>query len=94
MNNRLIFERYVMLRSYPAQLQGTQVVWIDTPPPTQSQSQRVLVVIEEAAPQAARPSVRALLEQAKGSLGRLSRDKVLSQLVTLRDDWADNTAGR
>jgi hypothetical protein len=79
-----------MLRSYPAQLQGTQVVWIDTPPPAQSQSQRVLIVIEEAA----RPAVSALLEQAKGSLGRLSRDKVLSQLVTLRDDWADNTAGR
>jgi hypothetical protein len=54
----------------------------------------VLVVIEEPAPQAARPSVRVLLEQAKGSLGCLSRDKVLAQLVALREDWSGNPADR
>jgi hypothetical protein len=77
-----------MLRSYTAQLQGSQVIWIDTPPPAQAQSQRVVVVIEEPSAASSRTHVSALLARARGSLGQLSRERVLSQLATLREDWS------
>jgi hypothetical protein len=79
----------MMLRSYQAELNGSQLVWIDQPP-APLQHQRVLVVIEADRMVAAQPTtdhVQGFLD-ARGCMGSLSREQVLAGLTSLREDWA------
>jgi hypothetical protein len=71
-----------MLQSYRAELNGSQLIWLDEPPRALTR-ERVLVVME-------RPAVDDLakdrvnhaqaFEQARGCLGSARREGVLQQL--------------
>ncbi len=84
-----------MLHSYQAQLNGTQLIWIDTPPDRLAH-QRVVVVIQDSESTgmsgAAQDRVKGF-ERARGCLGHrglASRDQLLAELSTLREDWSRN----
>lgn len=82
-----------MLHSYQAELNGSQLIWIDQPPAPLAH-QRVVVVVEaqtlDAAPAAQRVQG---LRAARGCMGRASREQVLAGLDSLREDWARDPLG-
>lgn len=83
-----------MLHSYQAELNGSQLIWIDQPPQPLAH-QRVVVVVETATsptPQAKPARVEGFL-RARGCMGRASREQVLAGLDTLREDWERNPLG-
>jgi hypothetical protein len=79
-----------MLHSFQAQLNGSQLIWIDQPP-MPLLHQRVLVVVEDVSGHAlavkpvANP-VQGFLN-ARGCLGKSTRQDVLAGLDKVRDDW-------
>ena len=84
-----------MLHSYQAQLNGTQLIWIDTPP-ARLAHQRVVVVMEDSESAgmsaAAQDRIKGF-ERARGCLGHrglAGRDQLLAELSTLREDWSRN----
>jgi hypothetical protein len=81
-----------MLQTYQAELNGSQLIWLDEPPHAVTR-ERVLVVMERPAldgqDKAAVDHVRAF-EQARGCLGSARREGVLQQLEQLRGDWDRN----
>ena len=85
-----------MLHSYQAQLNGSQLIWIDPPPPA-SRGQRVVVVVEETNADSTNsvPSNRlASFARARGCLSRgrsVSAGQALSDLAALRGDWSRGT---
>lgn len=82
-----------MLQSYPAQLQGNQIVWLDTAPPDVAKPRQVVVVLD-AAPVVAQPmSISEILLQAKGALGHASRETVLNELAASRLEWNRSNHG-
>lgn len=77
-----------MLHSYQAELNGSQLIWIDQPPAPLAH-QRVVVVVEGQTPDATPATQRVQgFRTARGCMGRASREQVLAGLDTLREDWA------
>lgn len=77
-----------MLHSYQAELNGSQLIWIDQPP-APLVHQRVVVVVEAQALQAPPVAERVQgFRAARGCMGRASREQVLAGLDSLREDWA------
>jgi hypothetical protein len=77
-----------MLHSYQAELNGSQLVWIDQPAQP-LRHQRVVVVVELDRAVATAPAsdrVQGFLN-ARGCMGGLSREQVLAGLASLREDW-------
>lgn len=70
-----------MLRSYQAELNGSELIWIDQPPPA-GVHRRVVVVVEDAEP--GRPAGFAFDDLA----GRLEwRGDAVDQQRNQRDAW-------
>jgi hypothetical protein len=76
------------LHSYQAELNGSQLIWIDQPP-VLPVHQRVVVVVE-AQSQVTAPAAQQVqgFRAARGCMGRASREQVLAGLDSLREDWA------
>jgi hypothetical protein len=83
-----------MLHSYQAELNGSQLIWID-PPPAPAARRRVVVVVEEAAGAGATaaPDAVQAFARARGCMGRASREQVLAGLAAMREDWSRNPLG-
>jgi hypothetical protein len=82
-----------MLHSYQAELNGSQLVWIDQPP-APLVHQRVVVVVEAQALQAKPVAQRVQgFRTARGCMGRASREQVLAGLESLREDWTRDPLG-
>jgi hypothetical protein len=81
-----------MLKTYQAELNGSQLIWLDEPPKALTR-ERVLVVMERPANgERANDTVdysQAFLK-ARGCLGSSRREDVLRQLEQLRVDWDRN----
>jgi hypothetical protein len=78
-----------MLQTYQAELNGSQLIWLDKPPATLAR-ERVVVVMERPAQHDAvepAPNLTQAFVQARGCLGTARRDDVLQQLEQLRSDW-------
>lgn len=83
-----------MLHSYQAELNGSQLIWIDQPPVPVAH-RRVLVVVEDAAQiltqNAGAPgtSVDAFTAfvRVKGCLGKAERAQVDAELAAMRGEW-------
>jgi hypothetical protein len=81
-----------MLHSYQAELNGSQLIWIDQPPAS-VERRRVLVVLEEAAhmpttqPSSAPIDAYTAFMRAQGCLGKASREQIDAELAALRDEW-------
>jgi hypothetical protein len=75
-----------MFHSYQAELNGSQLIWIDQPPAPLAH-QRVVVV--EALAETAEPAAKRMqgFRTARGCMGRASREQVLAGLNSLREDW-------
>lgn len=74
-----------MLQSYSAEINGSQLVWLDAPP-TPLTHQRVLVVVEEApAAESAAPAPRFNLSDLAGRLKW--RGDALAAQRAQRDAW-------
>ncbi|MGB4115434.1 MAG: hypothetical protein WBK51_02680 [Polaromonas sp.] len=85
-----------MLNSYQAEINGSQLIWIDQPPkPVQHRS--VLVVMEEVAAALVKNpptnSAYSAFMQAQGCLGKASRDQIDAQLAAMRSEWDDRPLG-
>ena len=81
-----------MLQTYQAELQGSQLIWLDEPPVALAR-ERVVVILERsepAAPTTASPNHAQAFAQARGCLGKSARETVLQQLELLRQDWQSN----
>ena len=75
--------RHPMLKSYSAEISGSQLVWIDQPPPNLTR-QPVLIVIENSAPQADTTQHYDLTDL----VGRLTWQGDATQVQRgLRDAW-------
>jgi hypothetical protein len=78
-----------MLQTYKAQLNGSQLTWIDLPPEPIERS-NVLIVVERAELSAA---VKAPSEaynafmRAQGCLGTSSRAQIDAELAQMRGEW-------
>jgi hypothetical protein len=76
-----------MLHSYQAELNGSQLIWIDQPP-APLLHQRVVVVVEAQASDGTPAAARVQgFRKARGCMGRASREQVLAGLDSLREDW-------
>ena len=79
-----------MLHSFQAQLNGSQLIWIDKPP-MPLMHKRVLVVVEDVGGQAITANAVANPVQgflnARGCMGKSARQDVLNDLKKMRDDW-------
>ena len=78
----------IMLQTYQAELQGSQLIWLDEPPVAVVR-ERVVVILERSEPTAS-PNHAQAFEQARGCLGKSARETVLQQLEHLRQDWQRN----
>jgi hypothetical protein len=86
-----------MLHSYQAQLNGSQLIWIDQPPPAHMH-QRVVVVVqaqekEQGTQAGSVPERVQRFRTARGCMGRAAREQVLAGLDSLREDWTRNPLG-
>ncbi len=81
-----------MLQTYQAELNGSQLIWLEEPPVSQTR-ERVLVVMERPArddtADAAIDYSKAFT-QARGCMGASRRVDVLHELDQLRSDWERN----
>ena len=83
-----------MLHSYQAELNGSQLIWIDQPP-VPVEHRRVLVVVEDtaqilthnaAAPDTSIDAYTAFV-RARGCLGKADRAQIDAELAALRGEW-------
>ena len=82
-----------MLHSYQAELNGSQLIWIDQPPAPLSHTRVVVVVqAQEQGVVPVNERVQGFIK-ARGCMGRASREQVLAGLDSLREDWARNPLG-
>jgi hypothetical protein len=76
-----------MLHSFQAQVNDSQLIWIDQPPMTLLH-QRVLVVVEDVREPAvvAKPVVDPVQSflSARGCMGQATRQQVLAELAAMR----------
>lgn len=83
-----------MLHSYQAELNGSQLIWIDQPP-LPIEHRRVLVVVEDTAPilthnaEAPGTSIDAYTAfvHARGCLGKADRAQIDAELAAMRGEW-------
>jgi hypothetical protein len=79
-----------MLHSYQAELNGSQLIWIDQPPASITH-RRVLVVVEDAGQAAAANAPLAdafdAFLRAEGCLGAATRAQIDADLAALRAEW-------
>ena len=85
-----------MLNSYQAEINGSQLIWIDQPPKP-VQHRRVLVVMEDVQPvlnksTPGEAAYNAFL-RAQGCLGKASREQIDAQLAAMRSEWDDRPLG-
>jgi hypothetical protein len=80
----------MMLQTYKAQLEGSQLIWVD-PPPALAQRHEVIVVIDSNAlnvvAENAPSDAYSLFDQLSGALGHVSRADVDAQLTAMRAEW-------
>ena len=84
-----------MLNSYQAELNGSQLIWIDQPP-KRVEHRRVLVVIEDAEPLSPNPmpvDAYTAFMRAQGCLGQASRTQIDADLAAMRSEWDDRPLG-
>ncbi|MES2945865.1 MAG: hypothetical protein V4772_23605 [Pseudomonadota bacterium] len=87
-----------MLQTYQAELNGSQLIWIDQPPVPLTRRRVVVVVEDVTSPSADAASavtadrVRAFAN-ARGCMGRAGRDEILAGLAALREDWVRDPLG-
>jgi hypothetical protein len=78
-----------MLQTYKAQLNGSQLTWIDPPPEPISHS-NVLIVLESAelpgTPKAPSQAYNTFM-RAKGCLGTSTRAQIDAELAQMRSEW-------
>lgn len=75
-----------MLQTYKAQLNGSQLTWIDPPPETMEHS-NVLIVVERAelsAASKAPPDAYNAFMRAQGCLGTATRAQIDAELAQMR----------
>lgn len=77
-----------MLQTYQAEINGSHLKWLDTPPKALPH-ERVVVVYERPAHHDRSAAVQAFMN-AQGCLGKSSRDEILQQLDELRAEWDRN----
>jgi hypothetical protein len=84
-----------MLQTYHAEITGTQLQWLDTPPASVNR-QRVLIVFDTAfEAETSAKHVNSVLpassvsafKAARGSLTGLTRESVLADIAASRKDW-------
>ena len=79
-----------MLQIYKAQLEGSQLIWMDQPPEL-AQRHEVIVVVDTNAlapsAQNAPSDAYSLFEQLSGALVHASRADVDAQLASMRAEW-------
>ena len=79
-----------MLQTYKAQLEGTQLIWVDAPP-TLAQRHEVIVVIDSnalnMAAENAPSDAYSLFDQLSGALGHATRADIDAQLAAMRAEW-------
>lgn len=84
-----------MLNSYQAELNGSNLIWIDQPPkPTEHR--RVLVVMEETEPPLAKTAsvdAYSAFMRAQGCLGKATREEIDAHLAAMRSEWDDRPWG-
>jgi hypothetical protein len=68
-------------------LQGNQVTWLGVPQPSQTQSRRVVVILNESLNEDSPAPIAEILQHARGSLGKGDRELVLAELVKSRQEW-------
>lgn len=80
-----------MLQTYKAQLNGSQLTWIDMPPEPIAHS-NVLIVLEKAEPtlptasKAPSDAYNAFM-RAKGCLGTSTSAQIDAELAQMRSEW-------
>ena len=79
-----------MLQTYQAQVNGSQLIWIDQPPALLAY-EHVLIVVERANPNgpsqpAQRDAYRTFMA-SEGCLGNASRADIDAQLADMRGEW-------
>ncbi len=81
-----------MLNSYQAEINGSQLIWIDQPPKP-VEHRRVLVVMEDIASEPAKNpppnSAYSAFIRAQGCMGKASREQIDAQLAAMRSEWDD-----
>ena len=79
-----------MLQTYQAQVNGSQLIWIDQPPAPLAH-ERVLIVVERATPAAASQPAQndayGIFMSSEGCLGHTSRAEIDAQLAGMRAEW-------
>jgi hypothetical protein len=78
-----------MLQTYKAQLNGTQLTWID-PPPEPIAHSNVLIVLEKAEPSTATKAPSDAYNafmRAQGCLGTATRAQIDAELASMRSEW-------
>jgi hypothetical protein len=78
-----------MLQTYKAQLNGSQLTWID-PPPEPIEHSNVLIVVERAelSTTAKTPSdAYNAFMRAQGCLGTATRAQIDAELAQMRSEW-------
>ena len=91
-----------MLHTYQAQIDGSQLIWID-PPPVPLAHARVLIVVERAEPTpintagagATQAQVQTLTDStprnvfmaSEGCMGHTPRQDIDAQLTAMRNEW-------
>jgi hypothetical protein len=76
-----------MLQTYHAEIMGSHLQWLGTAP-AHALRQRAVIVFDTPLPLAApKPVAINSFMAARGALGKSTRDEVLSELATMRDEW-------
>ena len=87
-----------MLHTYQAQIDGSQLIWID-PPPAPLAHERVLIVVERAEPTPINTAgaaatqtltdstARNVFMASEGCMGHTPRQDIDAQLTAMRNEW-------
>lgn len=81
-----------MMQTYQAELNGSQLIWLEEPPTIQTRK-RVWVVLERPERDDVNQGVvdySKAFVQARGCMGSIGRQDALRQLEQLRSDWDRN----
>lgn len=85
-----------MLQTYQAQVNGSQLIWIDQPPAPLAY-ERVLIVVERANPNITmhpgQSDAYSAFMSSEGCLGKASRADIDAQLADMRAEWHTREGG-